>query len=93
MAAARLATSVNEKQEISNGPQKVFARRVGITAGELVLVGKSDSVDDEIECLQALFSSGKYRIHRGQILDIARSTRSAPTEAASGFTRLPSASP
>ena len=48
-AAARLATSVNEKAEIDHRADEVLARRVGVAALEFVAVGKADAMDEEVE--------------------------------------------
>ena len=70
-AAARLATSVKEKQEITMVRMKFSRVGVGVAALELVLVGKGDGVDEEVDAAPVLLERREDGVDRGDVLDIA----------------------
>ena len=72
---------------------KLPSRRVDVAAGELVLVGKSDAVGDEIERVPAAASFGEHRIDGRGIGHVAMADDEGPSSAASGSTRFLRASP
>src|SRR5580704_4090918 len=51
--------------------QKIFARRVGVTPLQLVLVGKGDGMHDKVERAPLLAEARKYAIDGRYVLDIA----------------------
>ena len=54
-----------------HGAQKILARRVGIAAGELCLVGEGDGVDEKVERAPRPPNLREHRVDRRDVLDVA----------------------
>ena len=54
-----------------HGTNKVFARGIGVTALQFILVGEGNSVHEKIHCAPLLLDLGKHGIDRGNVLDVA----------------------
>ena len=64
-----------------------------IAAGQFVLVGEGDAMDDEVELAPELLDLGEDRVDGGAVGDVAMADDMAPICSASGRTRFSSASP
>ena len=73
--------------------REVASRRVDVAAGQLVLVGEGDGVDEEIEPAPVRLDLLEDGVHRRRVGDVAMADDVRLSSAASGSTRFFSASP